>query len=77
MAKESLPLKLKVTSMPGCSSSKRSPSSVKLSFSEAAAKTVTVPPELPSSPSDAEQAPSPREARSTSAARRRAERIIR
>jgi hypothetical protein len=42
-ARPSLPPKLKATSVPGCSFSKRSPSVVKLSFSEAAAKTVTVP----------------------------------
>lgn len=45
-ARESLPPKLKVTFVPGCSSSNCLPSVVKLSFSDAAANTVTVPDSL-------------------------------
>jgi hypothetical protein len=52
-ARESLPPKLKVTLVPGCSSSNRFPSVVKLSFSDAAANTVTVP--LTSSDDEADE----------------------
>src|SRR5689334_12703161 len=45
-ARESLPPKLKVTFVPGCAFSNSLPSVVKLSFSEAAANTVTVPDNL-------------------------------
>lgn len=71
-------MKLKVTSVPGCSFSNSSPSSVKLSFSEAAANTVTVP--FSDEEDDEEQAVSPRAVRSARAAVpavRRAERIMR
>lgn len=54
-ASESLPPKEKVTFVPGCSFSNFLPSVVKLSFSEAAANTVTSPESLPDEEADAEE----------------------
>jgi hypothetical protein len=54
-ARESLPPKLKVTFVPGCSFSNSLPSSVNVSFSEAAANTVTVPDRLPEAEAEAEE----------------------
>ena len=56
-ARVSLPPKLKVTVVPGWAASNSLPSSVKVFFSEAAAKTVTLPLTAAPEPEEDEEAP--------------------